>query len=241
MVLANISERNRLIDLVKKCSPILQIGDSGEYQGRVTFTNSEFRRRLFVVCHGIRDQSSSQQKGYHELVALRCYTYIKSWYRTTKKPTRLANVAASLLRAPSTRQSTNKDSLIDLDDGIDIEETISPQISSPDRVYPIKFLFRHLSEASQDAARALCDEDPGFWGQTSSLRDAWLKDFQILTNDLKNLSTDGFSALHVAAGIGANELVTELVNRHGHQSLSWTSDEGLTAVSYNDLTSGVVN
>lgn len=231
-VLTQIDDSARLVELVQKCSPILQIGELGEHQGKVVFSNAEFQRRLFMVCHGEQEQSSPQKKRYHGLMALRCFKYIKTWYKITKKPARLANIAASLIRSPSTSRRVNGDNLIDLDDDIELGEPLSPQLPSPDCAYPIKYLFKHLSEAFPDVAQELCEDDPGFWGQASSLRDAWLKDYQVLTNDLKDLNTNGISALHVAAGIGANELMSVLVSRNGHQSLGWTSDEGMTAVSH---------
>ena len=87
--------------------------------------------------------------------------------------------------------------LIDLDDDLEDEEIQPLSSSNPECTYPIKYLFRHLSEGFPDAAQELFEDDPDFWGQTSRLRDAWLKDFQIMTTDLKDLNTNGVSALHV--------------------------------------------
>jgi hypothetical protein len=114
-------------------------------------------------------------------------------------------------------------------------ETEGPLASTITCPYPIEYLFRHLGEGFPDVAQELCDDDPNFWGLSSGLRNAWLKEFQLLTPDLKDLKTSGMSALNVAAGIGAKELVTLLVNRNGLSALSWTSDYGMTAVSYSLL------
>lgn len=231
-VLTQIDDIQGLTELVRKCSPILQIGDSNEHQGQVIFTNPEFGKRLFVISHGQTELSNPQMRRYHGLLALRCFKYIKTWYKLTKAPARFANVAASLVRASSTKQRfSNENNLIDFDDDVEQDDMAVAQISSPDCSYPIKYLFRHLSEGFPDVAQELCEDDPDFWGRTSRLRNAWLKDFQVLTNDLKDLKTSGISALHVAAGIGAKELVSILVKRNGPSALSWTSNEGMTPVS----------
>ena len=228
-VLAHLEDIPRLTELVRKCSPILQIPESGEQQGKVVFSNPEFGERLSIICHG--PSSNPQKKRYHGLMALRCFKYIKNWYKITSAPGRFAQVAASLVRStPANPSFDDEANLIDLDDDGDHINTASTAYSTPDCPYSIKYLFRHLSEGFPDVAQELCDDDPDFWGLASRLRNAWLKDFQLLTTDLKDVDTDGMSALHVAAGIGAKELVSILVNNNGASSLSWTNDTGMTAV-----------
>lgn len=102
--------------------------------------------------------------------------------------------------------------------------------SALSRTYPIKYLYRHLSEGFPDVARELFDDDRDFWGRDESIRSEWLRDFQTLTTDLRDLNTSGMSALHVAAAIGANELVTVLIDKNGQAALSWTNGDGMTAV-----------
>lgn len=236
-VLAQMEDLQMLTDLVQRCYPILEISDYGENQGKVIFKHEEFKKRLSFTSHDDLGYQGSQRRQYHGLVALRCFKYIKSWYKNTAPPARLANVAASLIRSPSTsRAIRDETSLIDLDDDAD-EVVGSPvaSISSSESPggcsYPIKYLFKHLGEGFPDAAQELCEDDPDFWGKESGLRNAWLNDFRVLNTDLRSLNVNGLSALHVAAGIGANELVTVLVTRYGRAALSWRSGDGMTAVS----------
>ena len=57
-----------------------------------------------------------------------------------------------------------------------------------------------------------------------------MKDLQMSTTDLKDLTVHGMSVVHVAASIGADNLVALLVNRNNALS-SWKSADGMTAVS----------
>ncbi|KAK5125182.1 hypothetical protein LTR85_000858 [Meristemomyces frigidus] len=232
------NDQRRMADLVRRCSPIFRFGTTGDQQEKVLFTNAQFKERLSIVAHGHEDH---QKRQYHGLMALRCFTYIKSFYGSdspTMGPDTLPNlgsvVTARVVDDPNVIVVTDRD------DELDEADTASSQALSLSCSYPIKYLIKHLGEGFPDVAQELCDDDPDFWGQDSSLRDAWLGDFRRTTNDLKNLNTVGMSALHVAAGIGATELgdmyppslrpVSILVARNGMSALSWTNEEGMTAL-----------
>ena len=235
-VLTQIDDLQRLRELVRRCSPILQSGESGEHKDKVIFASPEFGQRLSTISHGQLDLFSPQKKRYHGLMALRCFKYLKSSYKFTDTQGFSSEVPTSLVR-PSTITAQVVDDanvlvLTNEDDEPDDADTAASQASTLNCFYPIKYLFRHLSEGFPDVAQELCEDDPGFWDLESGLRNGWLKDFQTLTTDLKDLNTSGMSALHVAAGIGANQLVSILVSRSGKSALSWTSDDGMTAVGY---------
>lgn len=89
-----------------------------------------------------------------------------------------------------------------------------------------------LGQSFPDAVDALFRDEPDFWNGISILRDAWLRDFQNLTSEMKMFNVSGMSALHIAAGIEAVELVSVLVSKCGKEALTWTSDDQITAVSY---------
>lgn len=215
------NDQQRLADLVRRCSPVLRFGDTGDQREKVLFANTEFKDRLSDVAHGHEEQ---QKRHYHGLMALRCFTYIKSSYGSSS-PAADMDTLPDLSSIVIARVGNNiKDDELEAD-------TASSPASSSSCSYPIKYLIQHLGEGFPDVAQELCDDDPDFWGQSSSLRDAWLGDFRRFATGLKDLNTSGMSALHVAAGIGATELVSILVARNGASALSWTNDEGMTAVS----------
>ncbi|KAK5691254.1 hypothetical protein LTR17_025749 [Elasticomyces elasticus] len=224
----------RLIGLVQKCSPIIIVGEANELQDKIVFAHPEFRNRLSAFFHGQQEPASPKRRLYHGLMALRCFKYIKSSYRQSQRHEstmedhmnlqRSSTVTARIIDDTSVLVLTNEDE--DLGDG---DAHTSANTSSRCH-YPVKYLYRHLSESFPDVARELCEDDPDFWGQESELRSQWLREFQDLTTTLTELNTSGMSALHVAAGIGANELVSFLVDRNGEAALFWTNDEGMTAL-----------
>ena len=229
-VLTAIDDTQQLTKLVQRCFPLLQVSESSEYRDRITFTHSEFRDRLSALCHG----QAEQKKRYHGSMALRCFGHIQSSYQASGGHAIASDGPASLKRSTTITARVIDESNVLIVTGEDEEpDDALPTASEPSTTvchYPIKHLYRHLSEGFQDVAVELCDLDPDFWGRDSSLRSGWLKDFQTFTTDLRDLNTSGMSALHVAAGIGANELVSILVDRHGQVALSWTNDDGMTAV-----------
>jgi len=227
MVLTQIDNVQRLEQLIQMCSPILKVGDSGEHKDRIIFSNPEFGERISAAAHGGLDRSNPQRKRYHGLMALRCFRFIKSYYGHVSKGMK------DLMHSSSVTARVVEDTLVltNDDDEADETEQAVTQTSNLGCLYPIKHLFRHLSEGFPDVAEELCEDDPNFWGRQSSLRDRWLEDFKAFSTDLKTVNTSGMSALHVAAGIGAAELVSILVSRYGTEALSWTSDDGMTAVS----------
>jgi hypothetical protein len=114
--------------------------------------------------------------------------------------------------------------------GIVDGETSHDSGSSVSDSYALRYLFRHLGKAPPGVVQELYQLNRDFWGSKSGLHGSWLKDFQSLTSGLKDLNVAGMSALHVAAAIGANEVVTILVQQNGRSALSWKSEEGVTAV-----------
>jgi hypothetical protein len=122
----------------------------------------------------------------------------------------------------------------------DVSQMVDSPISATATLkgsYPVKYLFQHLSEGFPDAVQELFEDDPGFWGGSSAIRDRWLEDFRVLSTNFKELNTRGMSTLHVAAGIGANDLVSILIDKNGKASSSWTNTDGMTAVSNFEITS----
>lgn len=230
-VLTQNDDQRRLADLVRRCSPFFRYGNTGDQKERIVFTNTQFKDRLSVVAHGYEEL---QKRQYHGLMALRCFAYIKSFYGSGGSarevdvlPHRSSSVTARVMDETNVIVVTDKE-----DDLNGLEETdpASTQNISLSVSYPIRYLVTHLGEGLPDVAQELYDDDPGFWGQKSSLRDAWLVDFRKFKSDLQDLNTNGMSALHIAAGIGATELVSILVGRNGASSLAWTNDKGITAV-----------
>ncbi|KAH9826336.1 Ankyrin repeat domain-containing protein 17 [Teratosphaeria destructans] len=231
-VLTQIEGRQQLADLIRKCSPVLQIEETGEFKNKVILANSEFRHRLTTLSHGQLQTLDPQARRYHGLMALRCFKYLKSSYRPRA---RSAEVGSKLVRTSTVTARIEKDAkILDLtNDDREIEVSSDDLASSSSTIecpYPIRYLFRHLSQGFPDVVQELCDDDPDSWGRTARLRNAWLKDYQTLTADLNDVNTGGMSALHVAAAIGAKELVALLVGRNGASALSWTSDDGVTAL-----------
>lgn len=229
-VLAQIDDVERLEDLVAKCSPLLQRGDWNEHKDRVTFGSVQFQKHLTTLCHG----EPELKKRFHGLLALRCFKHIKSAYDRTS--TSISETPATMLqRTLTTTARVSEDNKVmevtneeeDPDDGSQAE-TQSPEESC---FYPVKYLLRDLSEAPPDAGQELYEDDPNFWGLHSDLRNEWLRDFQVLTSDLRELDVVGMSALHVAAGMGAKEVVSTLLSRNGEAALSWINEAGTTAVS----------
>lgn len=234
-VLTQINDTQRLTNLVRRCSPVLRLSQVGD---RVTFTSPEFKERLHTLFFGRSDVASPNERRYHGLMALRCFKHIKS-SRTTadsqsstpevvidkacQDPSPLSPMTATLGHDADVLIVTHEDDMpVDADVVTSAASTLTSQ-------YPTRFLFRHLSEAFPDAVQELCEDDPGFWTGESVLRESWLRDLQISTTDLKGLTTQGMSVVHVAASIGAHNLVALLVNRNQVLS-SWKSADGMTAV-----------
>ncbi|PIB00567.1 Ankyrin repeat domain-containing protein 17 [Cercospora beticola] len=233
-VLTKIHDMTRLSALIQLCAPVIELGSAGEDQGKIVFTHEEFSRRLSTIYHGQSGGLDAlQRKRYHGLMAIRCFNYIRTSVKSLGSPTRLAKVASKRVRSSTVSVRVNDGDVLEVtndDDDIDgagVTTSSSPTTTCP---YPIKYLFKHLSEGGPDAAQELCEDDPDFWGQSSSLRSAWLREYQLLTTDLRELDTRGMSALHIAAGIGAKELVSILVRRNSTAALSWKSNDGMTAL-----------
>ncbi|KAK4573996.1 hypothetical protein LTR86_001757 [Recurvomyces mirabilis] len=230
-VLMAVEDLHELVALVKKCSPVLRFADTSAEKDKVVFGHTAFRERLFVEAHGHAGSMSPRIREYHGRMALLCFEYIQTRYGSSdleegpeEAPHRRPAMTTRATDDASVLVVTNEDD--EFDDGDEGSLLTSSHACS----YPIKYLIRHLGEGSPDAAQTLCEDDPDFWGFRSSLRDTWLTDFRTLTTDLKDIDTSGMSALHIAAGIGANELVSMLVDRNGATALAWTNHQGLTAL-----------
>ncbi|KAM3415734.1 hypothetical protein BST61_g9247 [Cercospora zeina] len=191
-VLTGIDDLPRLSTLIQLCTPIIELGFSGELQGKI----------------------------------------IQTSVKVLTSRERLANVATKLVRSATVNVRVNDGNVLEVtNDGDDVQSAGKSISSSTAQTcpYPIKYLFKPLSEGFPDVAHDLYEDDPDFWGQSSNLRSAWLREYQILTTDFKDLDTRGMSALHIAAGIGAKELVSILVGKNGKSALSWKSEDGMTA------------
>lgn len=238
-LLTQIDDPQRLKDIVAKCSPILRLDDTGEHKDKVRFANAEFEAHLASICYGRSDDSHRRRKRHHGLLALRCFQSIKSMYWRANMSGRPSDSAVVMPRSSSVfarrnNRASELDVAADEDDPADPDHknSLPTNNSATESSYAVKYLFRHLSEGFPDVAQVLCEDDPEFWGGDASLlRTGYLTDFQLLTADLKGLNTGGMSALHVAAGIGAGELVSVLVRKYGDRSLAWTDQDGMTAVS----------
>ncbi|KAK0920597.1 hypothetical protein LTR91_019205 [Friedmanniomyces endolithicus] len=75
-VLTEIEDIQQLTELVRKCSPVLQIGEVSEDRNKVIFGHPEFRDHLITLYHG----DSEQRKRYHGSMAWRCFKYIEKSY-----------------------------------------------------------------------------------------------------------------------------------------------------------------
>lgn len=233
-VLTGIEDVQLLSDLVNKCTPILRVEQSGENIRRVTFSHAEFASHLKIKAHGHDGQSNSQKQQYHGLIAIRCFKHIRKIYRTNTGGLFSADHPTSIRRSGTITSRTTSDAdvlMVSNEDEESDDHAAGSSSSSHDCLYPIKYLMFHLSEAFSDVVDDLFDDDPEFWSGESAVREAWLRDFQIVTSELKGLNTKGMSAVHVAAGVEAPDLVSVLVSKCGTQSLGWISDDGLTAVS----------
>lgn len=235
-VLTQINDFQRLSLLVKNCSPVVQIAPDD----RVTFTERNFQRRLSDVFFGYAKLPSATRKRYHGLMALRCFRYVKEFYGSPAHLDHISELPAEIrISSPSSTVpvtaslAKNNDVLVvSHDDDVSrLPDSTVPTSPAPRCLYPIRCLFQHLSEAFPDAVQELFDDDLDFWGGQSSIRDKWLQDFCTLTTNFKDIRTDGMSTLHVAAGIGANDLLSILIDRNGRESSSWTNTDGMTAVS----------
>ncbi|KAK3669911.1 hypothetical protein LTR78_010222 [Recurvomyces mirabilis] len=230
-VLMAVEDLHELAALVKRCSPVLRFADTSAEKDKVAFGHTAFRERLFVEADGHEGSMSPRIREYHGRMALLCFEYIQTRYGSSDLEE--GPEAAPHRRPAMTTRATDDASVLVVtneDDEFDDGDEGSLLTSSHACSYPIKYLIRHLGEGSPDAAQTLCEDDPDFWGFRSSLRDTWLTDFRTLTTDLKDIDTSGMSALHIAAGIGANELVSMLVDRNGATALAWTNPQGLTAL-----------
>ena len=235
-VLTQIDELQRLSDLVQKCYPVLHI----RADDKVAFTEPEFRERLSEVFFGHADSSSAARRRYQGLMALRCFKYIKTSYgaaqdldHTFDTPPDV-RLGSSVVHTPMTAALVNDGEVLVVTQDDDVSRMVdssSPATFILECRYPVRYLFQHLSEGFPDAVQELCNDDPDFWGGQSVTRDGWLADFRSLTTNFKDLNTKGMSTLHVAAGIGANDLVAILIDRNGEESSSWTNTDGMTAVS----------
>lgn len=241
VVLTGISERKFIFELVKLCSPILRMGSEGEAKDMVYFTHPEFARRLRVTCYSGRRHREHEERQRHGLIALNCFQYIKDFYSSGDhfRTLPLAKPKTSLSRSSSVKTSRKRTSTVLSEEattgGDGTSKDSDSLLEGSQARYPAKFLFKHLSGGFPDVVHELCEEDGDFWGKTSHLRDLWLEEFCETTPDLKDLTSEGMSALHIAAGIGAGELLSLLVDNNGRESLAWTSVDGSTPVSRNQI------
>jgi hypothetical protein len=234
-VLTQIDDLRRLSDLVQRCSPILQIRPDDT----IAFTEPEFRERLSGVFLGHPDPPSAARKRYHSLMALRCFKYIKTSYVVPAEDDYASEAIVDLRRGnpasliPITTSLDNNGDVLLVAPDDDVSRIADSSVSVASVIkcaYPVRYLFEHLSEGFPDAVQELFEHDLEFWGGQSTTRDRWLEDFQSRTTHFKDLNTSGMSTLHVAAGIGAIDLVSILIDRNGKESSSWTNTDGMTAV-----------
>jgi hypothetical protein len=206
----------------------------------VAFTELEFKERLSEVFFGHANYPSTARKRYQGLMALRCFKYIRTSYgernESDPSPDAPTNMQLddSISQTPMTAALVNDGEVLIVTQDDDVSRVVHSSVPATLILgchYPVRYLFQHLSEAFSDAVQELVDDDPDFWGGQSATRDRWLADFRSLTTDFKDLNTRGMSTLHVAAGIGANDLVSILIDRNGENSSSWTNTDGMTAVS----------
>lgn len=239
-VLTEIHDSTILHDLISKCAPIIYIGSGNEAKDKVVFAHPEFSTRLAEVVHGEADVSKDQRKRFHGLMALRCFNHIKLAFTpgNEKGASASLNKATDLTRSGSVTTARLVGNTRVIEVSTEEEDAEDPNLvpnttSSLECSYATKYFLRHLSEGFPDVVQDLCKDDPDFFiSQSSKLRDSWLGDFAALTSDLNDIeSTRGMSALHVAAGIGANELVSILIGQIGKSALSWQCNNGMTAVS----------
>lgn len=240
-VLTGIDEPDRLADLVSKSAPILRLERSGPRAGRVTFSHPEFAAHLLDKLHGQSEQGISHRQQYHGLIAIRCFEWMKTFYSTHSGGRFRSDEPMALQRSltVSARLSRNADVLDVRNDDEDPDQHDQhdenlPSTSPHECLYPIKYMMHHLGGSFPDAVDELFRDEPDFWRGVSVLRDAWLRDLAVLTSEMKTFNVNGMSALHIAAGIEAAELVSVLVSKCGKEALSWTSDDGITAVSRPD-------
>jgi hypothetical protein len=235
-VLTQIDNLQRLSALVQNCSPVVQVGSDN----KVTFAKPEFKQRLEYMFFGHPDSSSVARKRYHGLMALRCFRCIKASYGVRKENDYMfeqsvdERVRSPLSPIPITASLVDDGKIIVLSQDDDVSQMVDSPISATSTLkgsYPVKYLFQHLSEGFPDAVQELFEDDPEFWGGSSAIRDRWLEDFRVLSTNFKELNTRGMSTLHVAAGIGANDLVSILIDKNGKASSSWANTDGMTAAS----------
>jgi hypothetical protein len=230
-VLTQIDDLQCLSDLVRRCSPVLRLDETSE---KIIFTHPNFKERLFTLFYGNADPANSNRRRYHGLMALRCFKHIKTIGLAAKisdpMSVSFVNTTSANFPTSATLASDKRLSILAQEEH-DSRETYAIASAEPNLTcdYPTQYLFRHLSEAFPDAVQDLCEDDPEFWTGQSVVREAWLKGFQKLTSDLKDFKTDGMSTLHVAAGMGANDLASILVTRCKALS-SWKNVDGMTAV-----------
>lgn len=235
-VLTQINDLQTLSLLVKNCSPVVQIAPDD----RVTFAERNFQARLSEVFFGHAELSSATKKRYHGLMALRCFRYIKEFYSVSDDDDHTSETSDEVRHSgprpsvPVTASLADNGLVLVVaqdDDVSQLPDSTVPTSPTPRCSYPIRYLFKHLSEAFPDAVQELFDDDLDFWGGQSSIREKWLQDFSTLTTNWKDIKTSGMSTLHVAAGMGANDLVSILIDKNGEVSSSLTNADGMTAVS----------
>lgn len=237
-VLTDIDSPARLRDLVRRCSPALQLD---EMCGQVTFTNPEFKERLAELLYESKDPANPQRRRHHGLLALRCFKYIKASYSapemqddSSKNPEGIvlpSVLPSSHIPTSSTNDVEVRRTVTDNDNVSAGTVGVAPSSKAQKSFYPVLYLFQHLGEGFPDAVHELCEGDPSFWAGESLIRNRWLGDFKVRKPDFKDLSTGGMSTLHVAVGIGANDLVSILVHRYGELLWSQENADGMTAVS----------
>jgi hypothetical protein len=225
---------NRTICIVAaSCEALASVG--------YRYTEPEFRERLSELSFGHSTSPGAARKRYHSLMALRCFRYIKTSYAVPTEHDFMSETIVDVRSSSSTASTsialslTNDDEVLLVAPDDDVSRIADSSISTTSMLkcaYPTRYLFEHLSQGFPDAVQELSEDDPDFWGGHSTTRDRWLEDFQLLTTNFgKDLNISGMSTLHVAAGIGANDLVSILIDRNGKESSAWTNTDGMTAVS----------
>ncbi|KAK1092022.1 hypothetical protein LTR48_005148, partial [Friedmanniomyces endolithicus] len=145
-VLTEIEDIQQLTELVRKCSPVLRIGEVSEDWNKVIFGHPEFRDHLVTLYHG----ESEQRKRYHGSMAWRCFKYIENSYGHGRngdtKAMRSSSLTERIIDDSNVLVMANEDEEPD-------DAGTQGHASALSRTYPIKYLYRHLSEGFPDVAR----------------------------------------------------------------------------------------
>ncbi|KAI1503617.1 hypothetical protein F5X99DRAFT_99738 [Biscogniauxia marginata] len=237
---SNEEEKAELHGLLEKCKPLLSVKRISKPDATVCFINIVVKNHLLENAKQLLGMSDEEVKWQHGVLALRCFSHIKTSFDFPEaeiKPAEDADGDANNSAEDNDKdgdddegsEDDDNDDDMSEDDDEDSEDSESEDESEQDAdpetdlvqdlatAYAVKNWLRHASKATREIAEDLSLEED-FWIPGARIRRRWLLEYYRMTSTFDDFEIKTLGGLHIAASIGFRQLVAALIhNGYGEE------------------------